>query len=168
MEKEKLTGIFFICSDVGYKSFLFIEFQIKNKTKNQVLFHVKRPDAIKWEDNDTNETEARVISYQFPKDFLDAKEIQTKLVFAVGPKEIKNLRMIERHYFKEKLLRSYDFTFGFCIPNTVNTWESSYEMPELDKDTKNEIIKEGNVVSDSFYFIDNKLVLQNKASYSYV
>jgi hypothetical protein len=37
------------------------------------------------------------------------------LVFAVGPQEIKNFRMIERHYFRDKILHSYDFTFGFCV-----------------------------------------------------
>ncbi|KAI8897750.1 Unc119b [Globomyces pollinis-pini] len=158
----------FICADTGYKYF-FVEFKIKNLDNNQILFEVKRPDgAIRWEDHDTKETEGRAIEYTFPKSFLDSKQIQTKLSFAVGPKEIKNLRMIERHYFDDKLLRSYDFQFGFCIPNTINTWESLYELPELNDSTKREMMQRPkSTVSDSFYFIDNKLVLHNKAFYSY-
>lgn len=51
-----------------------------------------------------------------------------RLSFAVGPKELNSLRLIEKHYHKDKLLRSFDFKFGFCIPNSVNTWESEYEV----------------------------------------
>lgn len=42
--------------------------------------------------------------------------------------------MIERHYFRGKLIRNYDFSFGFCIPNSVNSWEAIYDMPELTDD----------------------------------
>jgi hypothetical protein len=31
---------------------------------------------------------------------------------------------------QDKLIRSYDFTFGFCIPNSVNSWEAIYPMPD--------------------------------------
>jgi len=53
------------------------------------------------------------------------------LVFKVGPKPVKNFRMIERHYFKDRLLKGFDFNFKFCIPNSVNTWECIYSLPEL-------------------------------------
>eukprot|EP01052_Picozoa_sp_SAG31_P018838 SAG31_NODE_1350_length_8681_cov_14.408879_6_plen_137_part_00 len=39
--------------------------------------------------------------------------------------------MIERHYFKDKLIKSFDFTFPFCIPNSTNSWEAVYELPKL-------------------------------------
>lgn len=26
-------------------------------------------------------------------------------------------------------MRSYDFTFGFCIPNSTNSWEAIYDVP---------------------------------------
>ena len=29
-----------------------------------------------------------------------------------------------------KLIRSYDFEFGFCIPNSTNRWEAIYPIPE--------------------------------------
>jgi hypothetical protein len=43
--------------------------------------------------------------------------------------------MIERHYFGEKLLKNFDFNFGFCVPNSRNTVEHIYEFPALDKNT---------------------------------
>ena len=39
--------------------------------------------------------------------------------------------MIERHYFRDRLLKSFDFEFGFCIPNSKNTVEHIYEFPSL-------------------------------------
>ena len=42
--------------------------------------------------------------------------------------------MIERHYFRDTLIKSYDFTFGFCIPGSTNTWEAVYALPPMDSD----------------------------------
>ena len=39
--------------------------------------------------------------------------------------------MIERHYYKDKLVRSYDFSFCFCMPNSQNSWEAVYDLPEV-------------------------------------
>lgn len=39
--------------------------------------------------------------------------------------------MVERHYFKNRLLKSFDFDFGFCMPNSQNSCEHIYEMPAL-------------------------------------
>ncbi|EER17519.1 retinal protein, putative [Perkinsus marinus ATCC 50983] len=49
--------------------------------------------------------------------------------------------MIERHYFKDKILKSYDFTMPYCMPNTVNTWEVIYELPELTAEEKKAMIE---------------------------
>ena len=54
-----------------------------------------------------------------------------RIEFTVGDKPVKQFRMIERHYFRNRLLKSFDFDFGFCIPNSRNTCEHIYEMPEL-------------------------------------
>lgn len=42
--------------------------------------------------------------------------------------------MIERHYFKDRLIKSFEFKFPFCMPNTVNNWESIYELPAVAKE----------------------------------
>ena len=55
--------------------------------------------------------------------------------FAAGDKEIRNFRMIERHYFQNKLLKSFDFNFPFVVPNSKNnTAEHIYEFPSLKED----------------------------------
>lgn len=63
---------------------------------------------------------------------LEAPVIGTRLKFSVGNEELKNFRMIERHYFRNTLLKSYDFNFNFCIPNSINEWSSYYRVPPLD------------------------------------
>lgn len=39
--------------------------------------------------------------------------------------------MIERHFFRDRLLKTFDFEFGYCIPHSKNTCEHVYEFPKL-------------------------------------
>ena len=62
--------------------------------------------------------------------------------------------MIERHYFGDKLLKNFDFNFGFCVPNSRNTVEHIYEFPALDKNTSNSTSPiEANKNYYNFFFI---------------
>ena len=130
--------------------------------------------------------------------------------FTVGDKPIKNFRMIERHYFRNRVLKEFDFDFGFCMPNSRNTCEHIYEMPELsEEESKFAILTTLYLIeptfgsttpyrmhlchlflinahisltlfavqqlidnpyetkSDSFYFVEDKLIMHNKADYAY-
>ena len=138
----------------------------------------------------------RQIKYRFPAEFLKFRTISTTLTFRVGNNEVKNFRMIERHYFRNKLIRSYDFNFHFVMPNSTNTWEAVYDLPEL-SEAEGTVIRCDHVscslcmraqsfffwlsllaeqdmianpyeaTSDSFYFVEDKLVMHNKAAYCY-
>ena len=57
-----------------------------------------------------------------------------RVEFTVGDKPVNNFRMVERHYFRDRLLKNFDFEFGFCIPNSKNTCEHIYEFPTLNID----------------------------------
>mmetsp|Transcript_24789 Transcript_24789/g.72620 ORF Transcript_24789/g.72620 Transcript_24789/m.72620 type:complete len:145 (-) Transcript_24789:1628-2062(-) len=77
--------------------------------------------------------------------------------------------MIERHYFGNKLVKSYDFTFGFCIPGSVNTWDAVYDLPPLNESDINAMIEMPHATeSDSFYFVGEDLIMHNKATYQYL
>lgn len=77
--------------------------------------------------------------------------------------------MIERHYFKNTLVKSFDFNFGFCIPGSTNTWEAVYDIPTLDDALiQDMILNPFGTQSDSFYFVGDQLIMHNKASYRYV
>uniref|UniRef100_A0A061RMU5 Gmp-delta subunit family protein n=1 Tax=Tetraselmis sp. GSL018 TaxID=582737 RepID=A0A061RMU5_9CHLO len=111
----------------------FLEFEIKDYDTNKCVFKVSRDgDADVIPDHMlTREMEEamRSVRYHFDAEFLTFKTVRTALKFCVGDKPVPNFRMIERHYFKDKLIRNYDFTFGFCIPFATNSWEAIYPMP---------------------------------------
>ena len=110
----------------------------------------------------------RMIRYHLGPDFLDLKHLGSSLTFSVGDKPVKDFLMIERHYFNDTLIKSFEFKFDFCIPNSVNTWESIYIIPEIDPEVKKKMIDEPwHTRSDSFYFVGNKLIMHNKAIYNY-
>lgn len=67
------------------------------------------------------EDQVRCICYDFGDAFLDLTTIGTTLTFSIGDNEVPGFRMIERHYFRDQLIKSYDFEFGFGIPNSTNT-----------------------------------------------
>jgi len=146
----------------------FLSFKIKSADSNAVVFEVsKDPNAPapQYPENfDYNQL--RSINYTFPIEFLRFRTVATTLRFRVGDNEVNNFRMIERHYSNNKLMKSYDFNFNFCIPNSSNEWEAVYEMPQLTEAQVQEIVKHGSQ-SDSFYFVGTKLIMHNKAHYSY-
>lgn len=76
--------------------------------------------------------------------------------------------MIERHYFRNRLIKSFDFAFGFCIPNSTNSWEAIYDVPPLDENLVQQMIDNPyETRSDSFYFVGVELIMHNKAAYAY-
>lgn len=54
-----------------------------------------------------------------------------RIEFVVGAQEVRNFTMVERHFFRDICLKDFDITFPFCMPNSRNTCEYIYEMPEL-------------------------------------
>mmetsp|Transcript_18684 Transcript_18684/g.60971 ORF Transcript_18684/g.60971 Transcript_18684/m.60971 type:complete len:187 (+) Transcript_18684:978-1538(+) len=151
----------------------FCEFEIRDYDSGKSIFKVvKDPDQPPMQLSDdidpALEKQIRTIRYTFPVEFLKWKTVRTSLVFSVGPEPMQDFRMIERHYFQDTLLRSYDFSFGFCIPNSTNSWESIYPVPDLSNE---DIVKMVGAPyasrSDSFYFCGDKLIMHNKAEYSY-
>ena len=116
-----------------------------------------------------DESTYRTIKYDFSEDFLRLPTVATSLVFSCGPRELEDFRMIERHYFRGQLVKSYDFAFGFVIPNSTNTWDAVYSLPPMDEALVEEMISAPyETVSDSFYFVGDELVMHNKAQYRYL
>eukprot|EP00929_Paragymnodinium_shiwhaense_P055151 TRINITY_DN2765_c0_g3_i1.p2 TRINITY_DN2765_c0_g3~~TRINITY_DN2765_c0_g3_i1.p2 ORF type:complete len:196 (-),score=54.45 TRINITY_DN2765_c0_g3_i1:146-733(-) len=145
----------------------FTNFKIRavEEGSEQVLFEVGKGEGEIQPPTDDSD---RFIQYHFGPAFLDFKTIGTTLEFCIGDQPLHNFRMIERHYFGEQLLRSYDFELPFVIPGTTNTWEVIYVMPELNEEWKQALIANPWATrSDSFYFVDGELVMHNKAEYNY-
>jgi hypothetical protein len=54
--------------------------------------------------------------------------------FVVGERAVNNFRMVERHFFRDRLLKSFDFEFGFVMPHSRNSCEHIYHIPQLGED----------------------------------
>ena len=145
----------------------FLLFKVRDLESNQTLFEVAT-DGNDEEPSTEDDTEKRVIRYHLGPDFLDLTSLGTLLRFSVGPSSFKNLVMIEKHYFKNKLIKTFEFKFDYCIANSVNEWETMYTIPELEDEEKEEMIQNPwETRSDSFYFVEDKLVMHHKAIYNY-
>ncbi|XP_051017610.1 protein unc-119 homolog B [Acomys russatus] len=152
----------------------FTRFKIRDLETGTVLFEIAKP-CISDQDQDAEEESVdvdisvgRFVRYQFTPAFLRLRTVGATVEFTVGDRPVSNFRMIERHYFRERLLKNFDFDFGFCIPSSRNTCEHIYEFPQLSEDVIRLMIENPyETRSDSFYFVDNKLVMHNKADYAY-
>ena len=137
----------------------FVYFKVRDLESGTVLFEVQNDEEEEAKEIIEDDS-IRTIKYHLGPDFLN--------LTALGNKEVRNFRMIERHYFGSVLLKSFDFNLEFCIPGSRNTWEIIYEMPTIPDHTKEEMIAAPwQTKSDSFYFVDNKLIMHNKAEYNY-
>ena len=81
--------------------------------------------------SDDDDPTKRMIKYHLGPDFLYLQTVGLTMNFSIGEKPINNLEMVERHYFRGKVIRDYSFKFGFVIPNSTNSWEFVYDLPPL-------------------------------------
>ncbi|XP_020863641.1 protein unc-119 homolog B [Phascolarctos cinereus] len=153
----------------------FTRFKIRDLETGTVLFEIAKPSASDQEEEEEEEeggevdtSAGRFVRYQFTPAFLRLRTVGATVEFTVGDKPVSNFRMIERHYFRERLLKNFDFDFGFCIPSSRNTCEHIYEFPQLSEDVIRLMVEHPyETRSDSFYFVDDKLIMHNKADYAY-
>lgn len=74
--------------------------------------------------------------------------------------------MIERHFFRDRLLKTFDFQFGYCIPHSKNTCEHVYEFPGLAEDL-GELIDIFSLTYFIIFFLLSNHILMNIFIYIY-
>lgn len=177
---QKITEGYLCSPDANVYDIDFTRFKIRDMESGMVLFEIAKPPPPSTPDGDDAGEEqplegecqdpnaGRFVRYQFTPQFLKLKTVGATVEFTVGSKPVSKFRMIERHFFRDKLLKTFDFEFGFCIPNSKNTCEHIYEFPSLSQELCDEMIANPfETRSDSFYFVDDKLIMHNKADYAY-
>ncbi|XP_031636242.1 protein unc-119 homolog [Contarinia nasturtii] len=185
-----ITDDYLCCSDDNVYDIDFTRFKIRDLESGTILFEIAKPPSEQFpegsvvadentitnddvitnadETNNIDSNAGRYVRYQFTPQFLKLKTVGATVEFTVGTKPVKNFRMIERHFFRDRLLKTFDFEFGYCIPHSKNTCEHVYEFPRLPDSLVNEMISNPfETRSDSFYFVDDCLVMHNKADYAY-
>jgi len=181
LQLKGITSTYLCPTNANVYNIDFVKFKIRDVESGAVLFEIAKPpdDEVDRVDQElemgggvnadsADETSGRFVRYCFTSEFLKLKSVGATVEFTIGSQPVHEFRMIERHYFKDRLLKTFDFDFGFCMPNSRNTCEHIYEFPPLDPDVRTQMIEEPfQTRSDSFYFVDKKLVMHNKADYSY-
>ena len=146
----------FLCPlSANVYDFDFLEFEIKDYDTNESVFKIAKNPTHSASPNDPNDPfgDAEATEALFttnPSLEAAVRTVRTRSRAALRcraseradvfhRRETGGISLIERHYFRDALLRSYDFTFGFVIPNSVNGWEAIYPAPdamtaELEKD----------------------------------
>ncbi|RYY72240.1 hypothetical protein EON63_21175 [archaeon] len=85
----------------------FLSFSISDYQSKKVIFEVGKdspaPQDIAVDFSSLGEDMYRKIKYTFSEDVLRLPLIQTSLVFSVGAVALNGFRMIERHYYKDKV-----------------------------------------------------------------
>ncbi|XP_067121073.1 protein unc-119 homolog B [Centruroides vittatus] len=172
----KITESYLCSPEANVYDIDFTRFKIRDMDTGTVLFEIAKPpppddDDCTDEDQDQEDTDpnaGRFVRYQFTPQFLKLKTVGATVEFTVGDKPVNKFRMIERHFFRDKLLKTFDFEFGFCIPHSKNTCEHIYEFPTLSSEICEDMINNPfETRSDSFYFVDDRLIMHNKADYAY-
>lgn len=166
----KPTDTFLCPITANNKGIDFCSFRVRSldEGSSRTLFEVARPDYVPAPAVETLDDNSRFIRYNFGPEFLSYTTIGTNLEFNIGGEPLNNFLMIERHYFREQLINSYEFSLPFVIPGTRNTWEMIYTKPELNDEWKAALMAAPyESRSDSFYFVDDVLVMHNRAEYAF-
>ena len=113
--------------------------------------------------------ENRTIPYNFGPAFLDLQVISLSIEFYyMGSEPLNDLQLIEKHWFRKRLLSTFEFKFPTCIPNSKNEVEFVYELPKFTEEEK-KVLSENpwETISDSFFFAKGQLLIHNRAAYNY-
>lgn len=174
LQLQRITNKYLCSPDANVYDVDFTRFCIRDLESGTVLFEIAKPspselaDSSEPEQEESDPNAGRFVRYQFTPQFLKLKTVGATVEFVVGDKPVNKFRMIERHYFRDRPLKTFDFDFGFCIPNSKNTCEHIYDFPALSQEAMDEMIKSPfQTRSDSFYFVDDRLIMHNKADYAY-
>jgi len=172
LKLERATSCYLVDGRKNDYKIDFTRFKIRDINSGSVLFEIAKPEdedmeeEIDYEECDPDS--GRFVRYRFTDEFLRLKSVGATVEFTVGPTPVENFRMVERHYFKERMLKSFDFTFGFCMPKSKNSCEHIYDFPSLTEEEIAEMVAAPyETKSDSFYFVNDKLIMHNKADYAY-
>jgi len=170
---------FAVPGTANYCDLDFTSFRVWDESNpSHVIFEYARPRGQVLPPAHERPNNARVIRYVFDSSFFKIPRIACKTTFNLGNlgagsdgkiQKLAPLRMIERHYLDDKLLRSFDFTFGPVeTPSLRNTWEFTYDMPPLSTAEVDEMVDNPYAMSsDSFYFLGDELILHHKAFYAF-
>lgn len=121
---------------------------------------------ILWQSSDdlslpSVEHEARV-----PKKILKCRAVSREINFS-SAEQMDKFRLEQKIMFKGKCLEEWYFEFGFVIPGSTNTWQSTIEAAAENQMMPANLLN-GNVVIETCFFDGGLLVSTSKVRIFYV
>eukprot|EP00698_Gefionella_okellyi_P004651 TRINITY_DN14257_c0_g1_i1.p1 TRINITY_DN14257_c0_g1~~TRINITY_DN14257_c0_g1_i1.p1 ORF type:complete len:163 (+),score=21.97 TRINITY_DN14257_c0_g1_i1:48-536(+) len=107
---------------------------------------------IQWETKNWGDstvfTEEKVA--QVPASILKCRSVSREMNFS-SKELMNNFRLEQRIFFKGLILEEWFFEFGFVIPGSTNTWQSSVEAAEESQMLPASLLSGNIVIETSFY-----------------
>jgi hypothetical protein len=155
---------FFVGLEDNIYGIRFKGFKLRDVQTGEVFHSFKAEDIYELDYFADHE-----LSYVFPNQILRAKNLGSNLTLVVGDNLVKDLTLIERHYIDDQLQANYKFDFPVFMPNSENNVEFMYPVPPLSKASEEKLATGEDVFakSDTFIFVEGKLVIHRRASYVY-
>eukprot|EP00443_Scrippsiella_acuminata_P040162 CAMPEP_0115304934 /NCGR_PEP_ID=MMETSP0270-20121206/71738_1 /TAXON_ID=71861 /ORGANISM="Scrippsiella trochoidea, Strain CCMP3099" /LENGTH=168 /DNA_ID=CAMNT_0002723075 /DNA_START=61 /DNA_END=567 /DNA_ORIENTATION=+ len=120
---------------------------------------------ILWEHHDwdcsTGETEAQV-----PREILKCRQVSREINFS-SQEKMSGLRLVQTILFNGQHLEEWNFSFGFVIPNSTNTWQQTIEAAEEEEMIPAELLS-GNTVIDTTFYDGDAVVASQRIRLWYV
>merc|ERR1711990_704311 len=122
--------------------------------------------AILWESADILaysevEQEAHV-----PAEILQCRSVSRELNFS-SEQVVEKLRLEQRVFFQGQCIEEWHFDFGFVIPGSTNTWQSSIEAAGEGKMIPADVLS-GNVVIETSFYDGESFVAKSQLRVHYV
>lgn len=132
---------------------------ISDETVNKIRsgFKILSMDISDYETKEVFWTETNCKGFQdseqelnaeMSKKILDAKVVSRELKF-YSEEKIQKLRLVQYVYFNEQITETFQFKFGFVIPQSTNAWQQV--LDSADEMIPAEILSGNLVVLTQFY-----------------
>mmetsp|Transcript_12680 Transcript_12680/g.26761 ORF Transcript_12680/g.26761 Transcript_12680/m.26761 type:complete len:154 (-) Transcript_12680:185-646(-) len=98
-------------------------------TINWMNMRNARTGELVWEQEWPANWKTEEISAEIPATIMKCKEVSRELNFT-SAQEIKDLSLTQRVFLGNACLEEWHFDFGFVIPGSTNSWQSTIEAAD--------------------------------------
>jgi retinal rod rhodopsin-sensitive cGMP 3',5'-cyclic phosphodiesterase subunit delta len=136
-------------------SFQIKSIQMSDVESKEVLWKSQFSSSDDWEKDQ--------IEIRLPREILSCSAVAREIEFS-SQDEIQELRLIQKVLLHDHLIEEWDFSFGFVIPSSTNTWQNIIvSSPEV----MDASVLSGNVTIETSFYDKDTIVAQSVWSIFY-
>uniref|UniRef100_A0AC34QPP4 Phosphodiesterase delta-like protein n=1 Tax=Panagrolaimus sp. JU765 TaxID=591449 RepID=A0AC34QPP4_9BILA len=121
---------------------------------------------ILWQSEDDLSVPDVIHEARIPKCILKCKTVSREINFSSAA-QIDQFRLEQRVYLKDNIIEEWVFSFGFVIPDSTNTWQSSIEAAPASQMLPASLLS-GNIIIETSFYDDDLLVSTSRVRLFYV